>query len=77
MKTANDIITLKNQTTQLFGNGYSFLINRFANYYISKSDGKHRIVNELKEWDEEARQIIINDLKTNLSEQGITLDLNK
>lgn len=41
-----------------------------ADYYISKSNGMERIVNELDKWDEGTRNTIINDVILKLEELG-------
>ena len=76
MKNKCDIDLLKNQHNQLFGNAYSYFINRLTDYHISKVDGKERVLQELQQWDEEARQIIVADLRANLTAQGLMSIVN-
>ena len=66
MNKSCDIVELKKQQNPIFGNNYKYLIERLADYYISKIDGKNRIIAELMRWDDESRQIILNDLANNL-----------
>lgn len=71
MKTDKDIQELMNQETAVHGNAYNLLVMRLADYYISKSDGMERIVNELYKWDKGTRNAIINDVILKLEETGV------
>ena len=70
MKTNADIAQLKTHKNTMFGNEYMFLIERLADCFLTKSDGKNRILHELKEWDEESRNVILLDL----SKKGVKVD---
>ena len=65
MKTVRDLEELMNKQTNppMFGSAYNFLIERLADYLISKSDGKERVAAELKNWDEDAQSVIMNDVR--------------
>ena len=64
MKTIRDLEELMNEQTTppMFGSAYNFLIERLADYLISKSDGKDRVAEELKKWDADAQRVIMNDV---------------
>ena len=74
MKTIENIEIMKNKKTSVFGNAYNYLIEQLSNYYISKSDGKLRIKNELKNWDVSAQRIILTDIKTCVEKSGMLFE---
>ncbi len=62
MKTIKDIEEMKNHKTKMFENAYNMLLMTLEDYHISKVDGAERIKQELNNWDDEAKQIILADL---------------
>lgn len=71
MKTINDLLQMKENTIEIFGNEYDFFFSRLEEYYISKLDGKERIKKELEEWDEESKNFILSNLADMISETGL------
>ncbi|QGM30159.1 hypothetical protein GI482_07130 [Bacillus sp. N3536] len=70
MKTLRDLEELKNKPISpliLFGSAYEFLMERLADYIISKTDGEERIENELKDWDNEAQYVIKQEVRKRVS----------
>lgn len=74
MKTISDLENMKSRPSTILGNAYEFLIGQLEDYYISKSDGKERIVNELKNWDKETQTIIVNTLVERISRSMINFE---
>lgn len=62
MKTVRDHEELKSMQTIPFGSSYNFLIERLADYLISKGNGKERVEAEFKEWDDDARRVIRSEV---------------
>ena len=60
MKTMRDIKIMKAQPCTPFGSAYSYLIARLSDYYISKTNGIERIMNEIAEWDTPSQEHILN-----------------
>ena len=60
MKMLRDLEMMKNVSCKLFENQYKYLFRWLEDYYISKSDRKERIKNELEEWDKEDNIYIVN-----------------
>jgi len=56
-------------------NTYERFIDSLEHYYISKSDGKECIKNELSNWDKEAQRYIVEDLIDRLKKVGIQLTM--
>lgn len=69
MKTVIDLEKMKNQPCPPFENAYVYLISRLENDYISKSNGTDRIKQELLNWDNEARTLIILNLIATLNRE--------
>lgn len=71
MKTLKDLEAMKTQKSAVFGNAYEFLMERLADYYVSKIDGENRIKAELSEWDTEAKQAIIQEVGIRVKGMGL------
>lgn len=76
MKTLRDLEDMKNKAMIPFGNQYDYLFATLEDYYITKMDGLDRIKSELRNWDKESQQVIVNKLVNIISENEIT-DFNK
>ena len=60
MKTMHDIEKMKAQPCVPFGSVYSYFIARLSDYYISKTNGIERIMDEIAEWDAPSQEHILN-----------------
>lgn len=71
MKTLSDLEQMKNQKAIPFENAYEFLIERLVDFYIAKSNGIDRIKSELSEWDSDAKEEIIREVRIRCYEAGV------
>lgn len=71
MKTLQDLTEMRSKSNIPFGTQYECFFARLEDYYIGKSDGKDRIRAELRDWDKEAQDFIVNELVARISETGI------
>lgn len=76
MKTKKDLELMKSVYCEPFGNQYDCLLATLEDYYIAKVDGLIRIKAELKDWDNEAQQLIVNEL-ANILCKSVLLDFNR
>lgn len=72
MKTLKDLEEMKNKPNIPFGNQYDYLFMELENDYIKSRNS--RIKDILKEWDPEARELIIEELIRILLEGGMQID---
>ena len=76
MKTMVDLENMKLLRCPPFGSYYEYYIETLADYYISKFDGINRIKNELKDWNKETQNYIVDILIKRIG-QSINFDPNK
>ena len=75
MKTLSDLMKLKEKPCTPFENAYVALIMRIKDFYITKSDWRNRILNELSIWDSEAKNKLIADVTEMIKHEN--LDFNE
>lgn len=76
MKTLTDLRELMNAPCPPFDNQYSYLLEQLADYYLSKADSDSRIRSTLSDWNDEAKQIILNDLGEKIKLTGREFEFN-
>ena len=54
---------MKKVVCKPFGTRYEYFIEHLVNCYISKMSGAEIVKAELQEWEEEAQQVINNELE--------------
>ena len=67
MKTMHDIEKMKAQPCVPLGSAYSYFIARLSDYYISKTNGIERIMDEIAEWDAPSQEHILNCVISEIS----------
>ena len=74
MKTTADLEKLKEERNNMFRNNYEYFISTLATHYMSGSNDPEPIRQELKNWDEEAKSRIIEEVVTRV--KGIRGDID-
>lgn len=59
MITADDLIRMKNEEHDMFGNVYNFILLDIENFLVSKSDPKGRILSRYDNLDKKAKLMVL------------------
>ena len=62
MKTLENLMRLREEPCTPFKNAYVALIMRIEDFYLTNSNWRNRILNELSIWDSEAKNKVIADV---------------